>query len=591
MKYRNKLALVATTLMLSTTSEANIFKDLLDKFQSINKEEKTECEKMSNNEVASLCAEQVCGPATQHSIFVTKDNIDQFQTEEAKKKIDDLEQTLRTRKENMAKMAETLKSQQDELRSLSADKLSDQDADELLSIIAYDIKKRHNITTKVLSPKATKDGKVKITLPPGSPYAQINKELFSQIDVERNPYYADLFGVRLDNEKMYQKYLETFAMYEQKMKEKNLPLLYEDPDRHELSKNKDRTMFYYSSIIKDAKKYGIDLEEPLCTGSCKQIIAKHLKDFKFFDPISTHNKALEKFDYEDSIALCKSTMAFNNIQSLNDEQIRKEWPKLIDRLKNNTSLKLSEHSKGLLLQKISEELDVEFNAPAAEIKMPDISTGEDSLKSISERTKPSDMLLASLDQKTFKKEVKAPRCRTPSQVGLISDHVRYQKEKDNFKLAVSPFSCEHAHLGKEIMAHELGHAVSFFMAFTPEMSKESLENFRTLRECSRAEKKTSKLGTPLKLQEGDKLTTEEDTADLFSFAVSGDPNNFMGCALLYPDGKEYRMLKMNKIILDTHSSGIQRLMLELQYKNPGKITEACAEVIKRSKSKITNKCF
>ena len=194
-------------------------------------------------------------------------------------------------------------------------------------------------------------------------------------------------------------------------------------------------------------------------------------------------------------------------------------------------------------------------------------------------------------RKTFDENAQAPSCEHNFNNSILDDGF----EHEDMQIIVSPYSCEHHHSGKEILGHEFGHAVSYIIGNTEGMSEETKKNHIKLRDCSGSEtasiKKEVEIGDEfIPSFPGDYLTTEEDTADLLGFSLSDSKDHFVGCSLI-TDGTNYSNISINADDESPHSPAVVRLMLELQYKNPAKINAACAEVIKRSKSKINNKCF
>lgn len=343
---------------------------------------------------------------------------------------------------------------------------------------------------------------------------------------------------------------------------------------------------FYQRLIKEVHDLNLALEKPLCNEDCKKQIIQLLRSKEaYFDPLKIVEKEKEKFDIEDSIAECTAAIAFNNVTAKDTQQIQQEWPKLIERLSNNTSLGFSFHSKNVLLDKIKNDLSVHFNVSPLEKKVSPFTNITDGTP-LEKKPSLSKAYSYLTNETQFKNAAKVPRCSGIQKVASLNDKIIYSTSSNTGELIVFPFSCEHTHIGKEIMAHELGHAVSYMMGLTPEMSVESKYHYKALRECSDQNTPSGLLSIG-----NEKWTTEEDTADLFSYALSEDKENFMGCALVLPDGKEFQRLKMKKKFADPHSSSISRLMMELQYKNPAKISEACTEVIKRSKSLVKQKCF
>lgn len=587
---KHNLALLLTTLALTSSVHANPIKRLLEKFSSVNKEAKNDCAKMDNEEVAALCVQEICGDASKNPVFVDASNIDQFNNEETKKKIDNIERVISKRNEDIDKYARLIVEKQNELKKLTdPEQISDQDAEEILESITKRLKDKHKIVQKLVS---SKSDRIKLFVPRTSPYHKIYKDVISKINIKENLLFASSVYISPGYDVEYQIYQEKVSRFKEELKKKNLTTDYDFEGAQQTLQEKGpaNTMIHYEIMTDAAKTAGINLDKPVCDKECKQHLIQYLKTAPYLDPMAAVAKERKTFNLEDAIAECRAAEAFSNIRAKNDDEIKKEWPKLIERLKNNTSLKLSDHSKGLILDRINNDLNVQFNVPPESKQVVPFRDAL-GLMSLDEEKTLSDYYELATNEVTLKYATKSPRCSKPEKVGIINDFQLYLPPTDNGILIVSPFSCEHVHLGKEIMAHELGHAVSNFIAHSPNMSKETRENFIKLRECSRKEKRTTKLPVLVPRHEGDKWTTEEDTADLFSYAVSDDKENFMACALVMPDGKSYQELKMRKRFIDTHSSGIQRLMVELQYKNPEKITDACDEVIERSKSRITNKCL
>lgn len=539
MKTSKRIALLAVTLTLSTSAQANFLKDLFEKFGSINKEEKSECAKMDNDEVAALCVEEVCGDPTKHPVILNAETVKKYNTENTEKLMNEVEKEIRSKEARIEKLVELAVKSQGQIAAINdPSQLSDIDSKEILIKIIQEINEEHKLLQKI-NPFKSKGEKIKLIVPPNSPYSKIYKDVIAKINLEQHPSLREFVGAK-----------STGA--------------------------------------------GVNAEqEPtLCSTECKQHLITYLKSRPAPSIEEIVKKEREKFDFEDSIAECRAAVSLNHVEAQNSEEIQKEWPKLIERLEKDTRLKLSAHSKALILEKIKNDLTVKFNVPVTRVASV-LKPSKSNYQAFHDKSEIATAytLTTKSSMKNFEEAIATPRCHQLDKAVNLSDHVAFKPQENKGDLVVSPFSCEHAHLGKEIMAHELGHAVSYFIAFTPGMSKETKEDFKKLRECSRQEKRTTKFPGLFSPHEGDKWTTEEDTADLFAYALSEDKENMIGCALAVPDGKDYTALGMKKSFFDTHSSGIQRLMVELQYKNPGKITEACEEVIKRSKSKITKQCL
>lgn len=592
MKSPKHIAFLFVALSFSYSLYANPIKEVLDKLSDLNNEEKVDCTKMSNDEVASLCVEEVCGDSKKNPVILTKDTVALYNSAEAIKKMDDAEASIRRRKEEIEEYVKFVTEEQKKLKALkNPDLIKDQEAQDIIKTIIGDIDREHNILQSIM-PARVKNDKIKLTLPKKSPYYQVYQDVISHINVKENLEYAIELNIAPDYETQYQIYLEKAQKFQQELKERNLTTKYDFETSKaslEQSKNKNYVGDFYSRMLKDAKAQGISLERPVCDKTCKEHLITHFQKVPLFDPAKIVAEEQKKFDFEDAIAECRATIAFNNIKARDSQEIEKEWPKLLEKLKNNSSLKFSDHSKALILERINKDIQVLFNVPPMNNHVNPLANSLGSLKPY--ETGLSDSYELATNKSVYGLLTKTPRCNKVEKAVSINDMVMFDPTQNKGVLVVSPFSCEHVHIGKEVMAHELGHAVSYIIGFTPEMSSETRANFKTMRECSRQEKRTTKFPALVSTHEGDKWTTEEDTADLFSYALSEDKENFFGCALVIPSGEDYQGLRLRKSFFDTHSSGIQRLMVELQYKNPGKITEACGEVIKRSKARITNKCI
>ena len=194
------------------------------------------------------------------------------------------------------------------------------------------------------------------------------------------------------------------------------------------------------------------------------------------------------------------------------------------------------------------------------------------------------------NRQAFEEHAQEPRCDHYFNDSILNDIF----EHEDMQIIVSPFSCEHHLSGKEILGHEFGHAISYIIGNTEGMSDETKKSHIKLRACSGSEiasiKAEVETDESIPSFAGDYLTTEEDTADLLGFSLSKNIDQFVGCTLI-TDGDNYSYLSMIADDKSPHTPPIVRLMIELQYKNPAKINGACAEVIKRSKSKINNKCL
>ena len=164
-------------------------------------------------------------------------------------------------------------------------------------------------------------------------------------------------------------------------------------------------------------------------------------------------------------------------------------------------------------------------------------------------------------------------------------------------------SCAFHDHGKVVLAHELGHVVSYL--FNPknaeqtrtQMSDFSYNKYKKLRECgTNRYKQAPPLDKPDQfLHQNDSLRTEEDTADLIGYLSF--PNNpvHAECSLIKPseDGSKYENLKVlyEPGHSDPHSTGFLRVLMEAIHKRT-KLSTACQQVIDRYKDRVNfEPCF
>lgn len=161
----------------------------------------------------------------------------------------------------------------------------------------------------------------------------------------------------------------------------------------------------------------------------------------------------------------------------------------------------------------------------------------------------------------------------------------------NDTIFISEYSCSHRTGGKEIISHELGHAISHYMSKNNVDTKD-YNTYLKLRECASSqyqEKQEASIfhATPHK---GDSLKTEEDTADLFAFMITKEENELLGCYRLQPnhDFSGYRNLN-----LESHNSGHSTSLFRLlneTFQKGRLLPESCMKALNPSKIKF-KKCL
>lgn len=157
---------------------------------SINKETKLDCSKMSDEEVASLCVEEVCGPPSKHPVILRSDNIHLYNTDETQKEISETVKKITKKEKEIEDYVQYLKEQKERLDKLTPQDISDREAEELLLVIVENIKKRHKKVQSVFSVRPVKKDKVNLLIGLNSPYYRIYKDVISEIDVQANLAFA-----------------------------------------------------------------------------------------------------------------------------------------------------------------------------------------------------------------------------------------------------------------------------------------------------------------------------------------------------------------------------------------------------------------
>lgn len=169
-----------------------------------------------------------------------------------------------------------------------------------------------------------------------------------------------------------------------------------------------------------------------------------------------------------------------------------------------------------------------------------------------------------------------PFCPSPS--NLTTDSFQYSIEKP--LLHISSYSCEHQGTGEGIIAHELGHGLSAFMRMGVGKSPESEKTYKKIRSCINSSNPSVSMNIPedaLLPFSGDRLTTEEDTAD-WILNKSVKTKVPIGCAILDVTEGEYEGLDLSPMKADTHSSSLLRAIRQV-HAQTGSLPSACQQAL------------
>ncbi len=173
--------------------------------------------------------------------------------------------------------------------------------------------------------------------------------------------------------------------------------------------------------------------------------------------------------------------------------------------------------------------------------------------------------------------------------------------RDRHQIELSFVSCALHDHGKGILAHEIGHAISllFHEENKGKMSEFSSKQYQKLRACATKQYKGKTFNPETQKfyhdHQDDRLKTEENTADLFSYMVFQDDPTHYKCVLLQTsrDGSKYKGLDVlsspQQIV--PHSTPVFRVLMEAIHKRT-KLSSACRRVMDKYKNKINFKpCF
>lgn len=167
-------------------------------------------------------------------------------------------------------------------------------------------------------------------------------------------------------------------------------------------------------------------------------------------------------------------------------------------------------------------------------------------------------------------------------------------------ITMSVFDCTFHEYGKQSLAHEMGHALSyFFFRNQSQLSEPSYRKYKKLRQCVTRRYTVNNKNVPTGMlfhHEADKLKTEEDMADLISYQTFSNDSLVHQCAFLTPlkDGSKYQSPRIFQKPIkhissdgtnvegfyreDTHSAPLLRAIMEAIYKRI-ELPPTCQQVV------------
>lgn len=312
---------------------------------------------------------------------------------------------------------------------------------------------------------------------------------------------------------------------------------------------------------------------------------------------------------ENQMLFCRSNFASLALKESETERIREALPRVKTQFMSRVAKNFSAHSREAFETYLNENLSFNFASDdesaldqfveqvkisAEESKVVDSSTDAQLIKALSKIKNPySDYVSVITDASCTGLGVSAWDSFMPLQPG-IEDFLPADGDPTKDNLQISHFSCTHPAQGEQVLAHELGHALS--QAFSDnELSESSYVEFMRLRSCVNGWADPSLPEAPVSFvsHEGDAIRTEEDTADLVAYMYAYDNPALMSCALLEPEitGNNYANASIaNPTMFDSHSSPLTRAIREAMHKRLP-IPAACQQLIGPESGMRFNTCF
>lgn len=587
-------------LILALTSQVFASEDLIQQLATLNNQNQ-DCSAMSNDDLAQQCAHAVCGSPEKISLEVNPQNAEKYLSPENKEKLKSLDLKLRDyyRKiENDDK--QYIRELETRIQSPSFQDVSKWKDDDFSNFLPYFISDIDlHIDYQVPASQRTARSNTPVT----HPHYRVHKEIIENLSLKDHPFFALNLGIigahelrPILNERLI-KIQDTL-----RTQKKTITFNFDELQfgLNTGSKKDSEIVALFMKLETELKKQNVSTGKSLCQEECKKAVPQVLKNFNFTEFKKEHAKS-NTLNIEDKVAFCKSSFVNANIENTRFEEFQKIWPEVKNGYYKNVFPKYSEHSQGLLKNYF--DTGINFVSSGRELsKFPDI---KDSLnfRTLSYQKESNASLVArAVSPAAFSSEDPIYECPivqgypllwdafTSKEVLRMNPGLRFKgvdTAKDN--ILISPFACEHADMGKGVIAHEIGHAVTHVMS-REGMSKASRKSFENFRKCATKQWKSNPK-VSISFFKDDKLYTEEDTADLMSYMAINDQKTLFSCGVLYPTAAGYQALNIRPPLNDMHTSGVVRLLREIQYKAPERMPSTCQEILNRNKDMFGQKCF
>jgi len=355
---------------------------------------------------------------------------------------------------------------------------------------------------------------------------------------------------------------------------------------------------------------------------CRLGIQEYLnnKDYKkMYEQLEINNN--DKSLISDKLSYCKSQLAMNGLKDYDKEDFKKNIPEIKNLFLKNVFKDYKSSSQKDFELYLNNELNLSFEGkkPPRDIDK-FLKKIKNSYKSFKEKS-PLKINYTEKDAKFFVSELlgklrgdafkplrKLYMCDSSDFVawdGFATKKMLAEDgtgaigadtdlSKDN--IFISMFSCSHHQHGQIILAHELGHALSWAYA-DKKLSEASYDKYKKIRQCA------TRLYTDggnmydslIFSHEGDMRRTEEDTADLISYIAYPNKETLFECSLLEPssNGETYKNVILNNKndVSNGHSTSFMRILQEAIHKKK-KLSKSCQNIIDKYKDKYRfEPCF
>ena len=363
----------------------------------------------------------------------------------------------------------------------------------------------------------------------------------------------------------------------------------------ELSKQLDQLLIEFRKVTnqqKDPSSTNLCQEE-----ACQQALRESV--------LNQYQQYEDGIDIEKTLNHCRSQFTIFNLVPKTDG-LKSRTPDTKKKFLNKVSAKYSRQSRRILRERFNNNLQIDFNN---EVKF--TAQAEHFLKETRNKNQiPTPY--NSFKHKGIGHYIGVPLTFLSKELISLefnpSSICNYNvKRGSSFSLdhpkpniTMSVFDCTFHEYGKQSLAHEMGHALSYFLFKNQsKLSKLSYENYKNLRQCATKRYTVNNKDIPKGMlfhHEADKLRTEEDMADLIAYQVFSNDSLIHQCSFLTPseDGSKYKSPRIFRKPIkhifsyengeevfhrdDTHSAPLLRAITEAIYKKQ-RLPPACKEVV------------